>query len=61
MCKIYMQSYIFYSLLFIGLIIEMLSYQLLKHKENPRYFAIGVLCFVFRSNSLSFWSKHVEL
>ena len=41
-----MKSYIFYSLLFFGLIIEMLSYQLLKQKENPKYFAMGILCFV---------------
>ena len=44
-----MKSYIFYSLLFFGLIIEMLSYQLLKQKENPKYFAMGILCFVFIS------------
>ena len=48
-----MNSYIFYSLLFIGLIIEMISYQLLKKKENPRYFALGILCFVFISIILS--------
>ena len=48
-----MQSYIFYSLLFIGLIFEMISYQLLKKKDNPRYFAMGILCFVFISVILS--------
>ena len=48
-----MNSYIFYSLLFIGLIMEMISYQLLKKKENPRYLAMGILCFVFISIILS--------
>ena len=48
-----MNSYLFYGLLFIGLIIEMISYQLLKKKENPRYFALGILCFVFISIILS--------
>ena len=31
----------------------MISYQLLKKKENPRYFALGILCFVFISIILS--------
>ncbi len=48
-----MNSYLFYSLLFIGLIFEMISYQLLKKKENPRYLAMGILCFVFISIILS--------
>ena len=48
-----MQSYIFYGLLFIGLIFETISFELLKKRENPRYFAMGILCFVFISIILS--------
>ena len=48
-----MNSYLFYGLLFIGLIIEMISYQLLKKKENPKYLVMGILCFVFISIILS--------
>ncbi len=48
-----MNSYLFYSLLFIGLIFEMISYQLLKKKDNPKYFVMGILCFVFISVILS--------
>tara|TARA_A100001035_G_C27393229_1_gene325237 strand:+ start:158 stop:475 length:318 start_codon:yes stop_codon:yes gene_type:complete len=48
-----MFSYIFYGLLFIALIIEMISFELLKKRENPRYFAMGILCFVFISVILS--------
>lgn len=48
-----MFSYIFYGLLFIALIIEMISFELLKKRENTRYFAMGILCFVFISVILS--------
>ena len=48
-----MHSYIFYGLLFIGLIFETISFELLKKRENPRYFAMGILCFVFISIILS--------
>ena len=48
-----MFSYIFYGLLFIALIIEMISFELLKKRENTRYFAMGILGFVFISVILS--------
>ena len=48
-----MFSYIFYGMLFIALIIEMISFELLKKRENTRYFAMGILGFVFISVILS--------
>ena len=48
-----MNTYLFYGLLFIGVIIEIGTYQLLKNKQNKIYYGLGIIGFVFISIVLS--------